>query len=79
MWTGAPGRTPTGSTSASTLEKGAGEGLRADPPEAREGASRTYCSRTLSSRLPAELDGVAGEIHVHFPWGSPLGYESRVD
>jgi hypothetical protein len=23
--------------------------------------------------LPAELDGVAGEVHVHFPWGSLLG------
>ena len=23
--------------------------------------------------LPAELDGVADEIHVHFPWGSLLG------
>lgn len=22
--------------------------------------------------LPAELDGVAGEIHIHFPWGSLL-------
>ena len=23
--------------------------------------------------LPAELDGVADEVHVHFPWGSLLG------
>lgn len=23
--------------------------------------------------LPSELDGVAGEVHVHFPWGSLLG------
>ena len=23
--------------------------------------------------LPAELDGVADEIHIHFPWGSLLG------
>ncbi|SRR6266508_303826 len=22
--------------------------------------------------LPAELDGAAGEIHIHFPWGSLL-------
>ena len=23
--------------------------------------------------LPSELDGVADEVHVHFPWGSLLG------
>lgn len=23
--------------------------------------------------LPAELDGVADEVHIHFPWGSLLG------
>lgn len=29
--------------------------------------------------LPAELDGLANEIHVHFPWGSLLAIVARGD
>lgn len=29
--------------------------------------------------LPAELDGVADEVHVHFPWGSLLGAAATGD
>ena len=38
-----------------------------------KGAPLMSCSCMLRSRrLPAELDGVADEVHVHFPWGSLL-------
>jgi 16S rRNA (adenine(1408)-N(1))-methyltransferase len=29
--------------------------------------------------LPAELDGIANEVHVHFPWGSLLAIVARGD
>ncbi len=36
------------------------------------GASNVLFIQSAVEDLPAELDGVADEVHVHFPWGSLL-------
>ena len=36
------------------------------------GASNVLFIQAAVEELPAELDGVADELHVHFPWGSLL-------
>jgi 16S rRNA (adenine(1408)-N(1))-methyltransferase len=36
------------------------------------GASNVLFIQAAVEDLPAELDGVADELHVHFPWGSLL-------
>jgi len=37
------------------------------------GAPNVLFIQAAVEDLPAELDGVADELHVHFPWGSLLG------
>jgi 16S rRNA (adenine(1408)-N(1))-methyltransferase len=39
---------------------------------AKGGASNVLFVQSSVEDLPAELDGVANELHVHFPWGSLL-------
>src|SRR5688572_11197679 len=39
---------------------------------ARGGAPNALFVQAAVESLPAELDGVADEVHVHFPWGSLL-------
>ena len=39
---------------------------------AKGGASNVLFIRAAVEDLPSELDGVADELHVHFPWGSLL-------
>jgi 16S rRNA (adenine(1408)-N(1))-methyltransferase len=39
----------------------------------RGGLPNVLYVRAAVEDLPAELDGVADEVHVHFPWGSLLG------
>jgi 16S rRNA (adenine(1408)-N(1))-methyltransferase len=39
---------------------------------AKGGAPNVLFIQTAVEDLPAELDGVADELHVHFPWGSLL-------
>ena len=39
---------------------------------AKGGAPNALFIQAAVDDLPAELDGVANEIHVHFPWGSLL-------
>jgi 16S rRNA (adenine(1408)-N(1))-methyltransferase len=39
---------------------------------ARGGLSNLLFLQSAVEDLPAELDGVANEVHVHFPWGSLL-------
>ncbi len=39
---------------------------------AKGGAPNALFVQAAIEDLPAELDGVADEIHVHFPWGSLL-------
>src|SRR6185295_10593129 len=36
------------------------------------GAPNALFIQSAVEDLPAELDGVANEVHVHFPWGSLL-------
>ena len=36
------------------------------------GASNVLFVQSAVEDLPAELDGVADEVHIHFPWGSLL-------
>jgi 16S rRNA (adenine(1408)-N(1))-methyltransferase len=40
---------------------------------ARGGLSNVLFVQAAIEDLPAELDGIADEVHVHFPWGSLLG------
>ena len=49
--------------------------LREDSPEPAEGwpDQRALFLQAAVEDLPAELDGVADEIRVRFPWGSLLG------
>ncbi len=35
--------------------------------------------QAAAENLPRELDGVADEVHVHFPWGSLLGAVTKGD
>jgi 16S rRNA (adenine(1408)-N(1))-methyltransferase len=39
---------------------------------AKGGAPNVLFIQSAIEDLPAELDGVADEVHVHFPWGSLL-------
>lgn len=39
---------------------------------AKGGAPNVLFIQSAVEDLPAELDGVAGEVHVHFPWGGLL-------
>ena len=39
---------------------------------AKGGAPNVLFVQSAVEDLPAELDGVADEVHVHFPWGSLL-------
>ena len=39
---------------------------------AKGGAANALFIRSAVEELPEELDGVANEVHVHFPWGSLL-------
>ncbi|HEU4794362.1 MAG TPA: methyltransferase domain-containing protein, partial [Pyrinomonadaceae bacterium] len=39
---------------------------------AKGGAPNALFIQAAVEDLPAELDGVADELHVHFPWGSLL-------
>jgi 16S rRNA (adenine(1408)-N(1))-methyltransferase len=39
---------------------------------AKGGASNVLFIQAAVEELPQELDGVADEVHVHFPWGSLL-------
>ena len=39
---------------------------------AKGGASNVLFIQSAVEDLPAELNGVANEVHVHFPWGSLL-------
>lgn len=39
---------------------------------AKGGAKNVLFIQAAVEDLPAELDGVADEVHVHFPWGSLL-------
>ncbi len=39
---------------------------------AKGGASNVLFVQAAIEDLPSELDGVANEVHVHFPWGSLL-------
>jgi len=39
---------------------------------AKGGASNVLFVQAAIEDLPSELDGVADELHVHFPWGSLL-------
>lgn len=36
------------------------------------GASNVLFIQSAIEELPAELDGIADEVHIHFPWGSLL-------
>jgi 16S rRNA (adenine(1408)-N(1))-methyltransferase len=40
---------------------------------AKGGLPNVLFVQAAVENLPAELDGVADEIHIHFPWGSLLG------
>lgn len=40
---------------------------------AKGGLPNVLFLQAAAEDLPAELDGVADEIHIHFPWGSLLG------
>lgn len=46
---------------------------------AKGGAPNALFIQAAIEDLPAELDGVADEIHVHFPWGSLLRAVATAD
>ena len=46
---------------------------------AKGGAPNVLFIQSAVEDLPAELDGVANEVHVHFPWGSLLRAVSTGD
>jgi 16S rRNA (adenine(1408)-N(1))-methyltransferase len=46
---------------------------------AKGGAPNALFVQAAIEDLPAELDGVADEIHVHFPWGSLLRAVATAD
>jgi len=43
------------------------------------GLSNVLFLQAAIEDLPAELDGIANEVHVHFPWGSLLAIVARAD
>ena len=43
------------------------------------GLSNVLFLQAAIDDLPAELDGIANEVHVHFPWGSLLAIVARAD
>ncbi len=55
---------------ASALEK-TSEKIHRKP--AKGGLPNVLFIQAAVEALPPELDGVADEVHVHFPWGSLLG------
>jgi len=55
--------------SAGALEK-ISEKIHRQPT--RGGLSNVLFVQAAVEELPSELDGVADEVHVHFPWGSLL-------
>jgi 16S rRNA (adenine(1408)-N(1))-methyltransferase len=55
---------------SSALEK-VSEKIRRKP--AKGGAPNVLFIQAAVEDLPPELDGVADEVHAHFPWGSLLG------
>jgi len=55
---------------ASALEK-VSEKIHRKP--AKGGLPNVLFIQAAVEALPPELDGVADEVHVHFPWGSLLG------
>jgi 16S rRNA (adenine(1408)-N(1))-methyltransferase len=46
--------------------------MRATRKPAKGGLPNALFVQAAVEDLPAELDGVADEIHIHFPWGSLL-------
>ena len=46
---------------------------------AKGGAPNVLFIQSAIEDLPAELDGVANEVHVHFPWGSLLRAVATAD
>jgi len=46
---------------------------------AKGGAPNVLFIQSAIEELPVELDGVANEVHVHFPWGSLLRAVSTGD
>ncbi|HSI87659.1 MAG TPA: methyltransferase domain-containing protein [Pyrinomonadaceae bacterium] len=47
--------------------------MRATRKPAKGGLKNALFVQAAVEDLPAEFDGVADEIHIHFPWGSLLG------
>jgi 16S rRNA (adenine(1408)-N(1))-methyltransferase len=47
--------------------------MRATRKPAKGGLTNALFVQAAVEDLPAEFDGVANEIHIHFPWGSLLG------
>src|SRR5262245_40178432 len=54
---------------SSALEK-VSEKIHRKP--AKGGAPNLLFIQAAAEELPSELDGVADEVHTHFPWGSLL-------
>ncbi len=55
---------------AKPLEK---PSMKATRKPGRGGLANALFVQAAVEDLPSELDGVADEVHVHFPWGSLLG------
>ena len=55
--------------STSALEKISGKVFR---KPAKGGLANVLFVQAAIEDLPSELDGIADEVHVHFPWGSLL-------
>lgn len=53
--------------------------MKATRKPAKGGLPNVLFVRATVEDLPEELDGIANEIHVHFPWGSLLGAVARGD
>lgn len=47
--------------------------MRATRKQPKGGLPNVMFVQAAVEDLPAEFDGMAGEIHIHFPWGSLLG------
>jgi len=47
--------------------------MKATRKPAKGGLKNALFVQAAVEDLPAEFDGVADEIHIHFPWGSLLG------
>ncbi len=53
--------------------------IRATRKPAKGGLPNALFIQAAVEDLPAELDGVADEIHIHFPWGSLLKAVATAD